>query len=273
MGSAAGLHFLATAVEVALYGQSVLRGTLRVDSKAPPALSPGVRSGISIGQDFGVPIEILPVDAEKSTRSQRSAVARAGKILRLRAAAGLRVKSLRVCGALGNDIDHAIDRIRSPQRAPRTADDFDAIDVFEQIVLHVPEHPRIKRRIDGPPIDHDQQLIAQVRIEPPCADGPIVRVLLRNLQIVGQAQRLRNARGAGTPDILVRYDLDRGGGLDQFFRMPRDRRHLDVHEVFDIQLFQLADGGRAAVRLGRRGANADRQKCRSGAEHRAQPHA
>src|SRR6266404_8059191 len=112
--NAAGLKVLATAVEVALYRQSVLRGALRVDSKAPPALSPGVRSGISTGQAFGVPIEILPVDAEQSTGSQRSAVARAGKILRLRAAAGLRVKPLRVRGTLGNDIDHAVDRIRSP---------------------------------------------------------------------------------------------------------------------------------------------------------------
>ncbi len=183
-------------------------------------MPPGVRFGIATGQDFVASIDVLPVDAELSARSQRSAVAHAGKTLRLRAASGLRVKSLRVCGALGNDVDHAIDRVRAPQRASRTADDFDAVDVFEQIVLHIPEDPRKKRGIDGPPIDHDEQLIGQFRIEPPCADGPIVGVLLRDLQIVGQPQSLGNAGSAGPPYVFLSNDLDRRGGRQQFFRMP-----------------------------------------------------
>src|SRR6185312_14047024 len=111
-----------------------------VEAKTRPALPPGIRRRISVRQNFGTAIEVLSINSKLSVRTQRPADACAGGIPQLRAAAGLRVNPLRVLGALGNDVDDAVDRVRAPQRAARPADDFDAIDVLEQIVLRVPEH-------------------------------------------------------------------------------------------------------------------------------------
>jgi hypothetical protein len=51
-----------------------------------------------------------------------------------------------------------------------------------------------------------QPSAAQRGIESARADRPVVGILLRHLQIISQPQRFRNARGAGTPDVLLRDD-------------------------------------------------------------------
>ena len=53
-----------------------------------------------------------------------------------------------------------------------------------------------------------------------------MRILLRDLQVVRQAQRFRNTGCSGTPDILLRDDLDRGCRFDELFRMARHGGHF-----------------------------------------------
>src|SRR2546427_5926816 len=53
----------------------------------------------------------------------------------LLAAAPGDIKTLCVPGGAGDDVDDAIDRVGSPQRTAGTADDFDAVDVLEEVVL------------------------------------------------------------------------------------------------------------------------------------------
>src|ERR1700730_9369307 len=135
---------LMAVVVVALKGESILRRESRIDSKARPALSPRVRFPVSIGQHFVAAVEILAVDAEMRVPVQRTAVACTRKFMWFRSAPRLGVQSLRVRGALGDDVDDTIDRVRAPQRASRPTDDFDSIDVFQQIVLHVPQDSRVE---------------------------------------------------------------------------------------------------------------------------------
>src|SRR5690606_33405036 len=50
-------------------------------------------------------------------------------------------QSLRVPGGFADDVDHAVHRVRAPERRARAADDFDAFDVLEHRLLLVPNPP------------------------------------------------------------------------------------------------------------------------------------
>src|SRR2546427_3175472 len=83
----------------------------------------------------------------------------------LLAAAPGDIKTLCVPGGAGDDVDDAIDRVGSPQRAAGTADDFDAVDILEKVVLYVPEHPAIERGVHRPTVDQHQELVGEVGVE------------------------------------------------------------------------------------------------------------
>ncbi len=146
-------------VEIPLQGQRVLRGRIRID--AEPALDhvPRVRCISAVAEHRVIAIEILAVDAVVHVRAQRTAVTRPCEILQLRSAARFHGQSLRLAGVASGDIDHTVDRIRSPQRSAGSADHFDAIDVFERIILRVPDNARIQRRVNRPAVDQDQQFV------------------------------------------------------------------------------------------------------------------
>ena len=63
-------------------------------------------------------------------------------------------------GVARDDVDHAIDGVRSPERAARTANDFDAVQIFDDCVLLVPEHAGKKRRIDDASVHQHQELVS-----------------------------------------------------------------------------------------------------------------
>src|ERR1700722_16130524 len=66
------------------------------------------------------------------------------------------VGSASVLGTLSNDVDHAIDRVRSPDRSPGPPNPFDTRDILEQHILHVPVHAGIKRCIDASAVNQYQ---------------------------------------------------------------------------------------------------------------------
>src|SRR6185437_9473675 len=83
-------------------------------------------------------------------------------------------QALRVARAFGDDVDDAVDGVGAPQRAARAADDFNAVDVIQQHVLHVPKHAGIERRVNAAAIDHDEELVGESIVEAAGADGPVV---------------------------------------------------------------------------------------------------
>src|SRR5207245_1032911 len=55
-------------------------------------------------------------------------------------AAGGHERSMRIFGTLGDDIDHSVNRICSPDSSARSPDDFDPLDILEQGVLDLPKN-------------------------------------------------------------------------------------------------------------------------------------
>ena len=80
---------------------------------------------------------------------------------------------LSIAGCFGDDIDHSVDGVRSPQRGTRTPDYLDTLDVSEQKILLIPEHSRIDWRIHSPSIHQDEQLVAAAVVESGELDSPL----------------------------------------------------------------------------------------------------
>ncbi len=212
---------------------------------------PGIGSRLSIGEQRGIATEALAVDPIISVRAELAAVAGGSKPCQLGAAAARDQQSSRILRVLRDDVDHAVDGVGAPQRCPWSADDFDSVDIREQDILHVPEHARKQRGVDGPAVDQDQQLVGGGAVEPPGADGPLTRIDLCNLQIRSEAQGFGKARCAGAANVILRDDLDRRWCFEQAFRTPGDGHDLDVHQLIEGEALQsfrgiaLLRGGRA----------------------------
>src|SRR5581483_10135251 len=136
--SAAGFAFAAkryghvTAISVTLQGEGVGGGRIRIDPKAALAHDPGIGGGRVVGINFVAAVEILAVNAVVNIGGEHAAVANAAEVAEFIAAAGFGVKPLRVPRAFADDADDAVDGVGAPERAARTADDLDPVDVFEQ---------------------------------------------------------------------------------------------------------------------------------------------
>src|SRR5712692_5904788 len=71
-----------------------------------------------------------------------------GALVDVSAAAG-HERSVGVFGVLGDDVDHSVDSVRSPDGATGTADHFDPVDVLEQCVLDIPPDTGKEWRVDA----------------------------------------------------------------------------------------------------------------------------
>ncbi|MNV58358.1 hypothetical protein D3C71_1507260 [compost metagenome] len=90
-----------------------------------------------------------------------------------------------LCAArgLGDNVDDSVDCVSAPQRPARTADHFDAINVFQHDILLVPEHARKERGVDSAPVDQDKELVADGIVEAACADRILAGIKASDLQV------------------------------------------------------------------------------------------
>ncbi len=167
-----GRQVFMNVVDITLQSEGVARGGLGVETKAALAPVPGILRRGAVGIDTVVAGEVFAIGAKLDLRGHSAAIAQASDALQFRSGAAFCIDALRICSGLGDDIDHAVDGVGTPQCASWSADDFNAIDVFKKIVLRFPEDARKKRCVDGPSVDHDQQLVGQIRIEATGADRP-----------------------------------------------------------------------------------------------------
>ena len=191
------------------------------------------------------------IDAVIEILARAGAVAHGAERIQGGAGGGGEIGALGVAGALGDDVDDAVDGIRAPEGSAGTADDLDAVDVLEQGVLDVPEDAGEERGVDRTAVDHDQELVGKVAVEPARPDDPAVGVELGRLQVWRQPQSLGQVRGGRAADVLAGDHLDGGGDLREFLGAPGDGRDLEVHEFFEAELLQGLDRGDVAVRRGR----------------------
>src|ERR1700681_775558 len=55
-----------------------------------------------------------------------------------------------------NNVDHAVDGVRSPDRAAGSPNYFDPLNIFQQYVLYIPINASKKRGVNAAPIDQHQ---------------------------------------------------------------------------------------------------------------------
>jgi hypothetical protein len=239
-------------VRVSLERHRVLRIGLPVGAKAEMAQLPAVagRGGRTV---LAGPIEALGEDPEPEPLRGLLAVADGAEAALRGAAASFEVGALGVLRALADDVDDAVDRVRAPERCPRSADDLDAVYVLEEQVLHVPEDAREERGIDAAGVREDEQLGRVDAAEPARAHSPPARGDLGHVQARDQSEGLRNRPRPVPPHGLVGDDGDgRGGGGERLFRLG-DGSDLDLRQLFQREL------GEVASFAGGRGARGDRQ--------------
>src|SRR4029077_12972283 len=151
-------------------------------------------------------------------------------------AAGRYEHSTCIFGALGDDIDHSVDGICSPNGAARAADDFDPLDILEHGVLDLPINPGVEWCVHSSAVNKHEYVSGEGTREPAHADGPCIRVDPCDFNTGCQAEGLRYARGPGTPDVLLGDDVNRRRSSASFHGLFGRGCNLDLAEFFQGHL-------------------------------------
>ena len=101
-------------------------------------------------------------------------------------------KSLGLFGGLGDDVDNAIDCIRPPNGAARTANHFDPLDVVKRNVHGIPKDSGGDGVVDRPSIDQDQHFVGVDVVKAADADGPAIALKLRHINPWNHSQQVGN---------------------------------------------------------------------------------
>ena len=100
-------------------------------------------------------------------------------------------QALRVAGALGGDVDDAVDGVGAPEGGAGAADDLDAVEVRQDVVERVPVDAGEQRRVDGAAVHEHQQLVGVELVEPAGADGPVAGVDAGDVEARGRGGAAR----------------------------------------------------------------------------------
>ena len=156
----------------------------------------------------------------------------------------------RLLRVLAGDADDAVDRVRPVECPARPADHLDLLDILDHRLVQVPEDRRIERRIDRPPVDQRQQLVARLdAVEPARRDRELRRVDLLHVEVGRQPQHARQAQRARLLDILARNDEHARRHAGQGLGPLRSGCHLDVGELLDAEVGKVI----LVIRRGDRG--------------------
>jgi hypothetical protein len=246
-------------VEVALDGIGVPGRGVAIHPEADLPQTEGIFGALAVRELQGAAGERVRVGSVERPLPEPAAVADPSKgTFHPLAASGLHDSSLGRPGALGDDVDDAVDRVGPPQGGPGTADDLDPLHVLEEGVLHVPEDAREQRRVDAASIDQDQQLVGGGDVEPAGRDGPGAAVGLGHLNAVGEPQGLGERRRPGAPEILPGEHRDRGRGAGEALAAPGDGGHVDLHQLLDREPLEVLR--RHRLLLGRGGQRQTRRQ-------------
>ena len=168
--------------------------------------------------------------------ARRHAMAKRGKGAFLAAGTGDQQAALSVARPPRDDVDHPVDRVRTPHRRARPANHFDALDVFEQRVLDLPQHAREEVRVHAAAIHQHQQLVGKAAVEAAHADRPAVVRQACDVDPRRQTQGFRNVGRSRTFDVLATDDVDRCRDVVEPLRLARRAGDLDVEQVLEAHV-------------------------------------
>jgi hypothetical protein len=126
---------------------------------------------------------------------------------------------------------------------PRAANHIDALNVFERYIQRIPKHSGENRMINTSAVDQDQHFIGIHGTESAYADGPVTVIDSRDIHAWDHAQQIRNIGGAGTADVFLGDDVNGGTGGRNLLLPFGDGCDLYVHQIFQIELCQVARSG------------------------------
>src|SRR5260370_8208936 len=123
-------------------------------------------------------------------------------------AAGRYEHSTRIFGVFGDDIDHSVDSVCSPNRTARATDDFDPLNILKHRVLNLPINSSEEWCVNGSAVDKHEYISGEGTREPAHADGPCIGVDPCNFNTGRQTEGLRDTCGPGPPAAFLRTDLN-----------------------------------------------------------------
>jgi len=167
---------------------------------------PGFRSG----ERPGIAREPAARDTIRPRLAQPAAVAELREPALLRSAPRADIRSRGLARRPCDDVDHPVDRVRSPEASARAPDDLDPFNVLEDEVLGVPVDPGERRGVHGAAVDQDEELVRETAVAAARADRPLVRVDRSDLDSRHLPEQIGDVPGAGTADVLRRDDGDGG---------------------------------------------------------------
>ena len=122
---------LGASIGVALQGEQILGRRLPIGAKSSSIHVPGVVGLCAGRQRRRIPIEVFYVAAVIGILTEFAPITSAAEPLLLCAVSAAQQAAEGFFGALGRDVDHAIDGVGAPERCARPANDLDAIDIFQ----------------------------------------------------------------------------------------------------------------------------------------------
>ena len=246
---------------------------LRVEPEPALADAPGVVIR-SVGVEGGVTIGVLGIDAHVGVRAQGPAPPRRSEGALLVAGPGLEEGAMRLARTPGDDVDHAVDGVRSPQGAAGAADDFDAVDVLEQHVLDFPVGAGEQRRVDAPTVDEDQHRAREPAAEAAYPDRGLAGVDARDLHSGSEAQCFGQGLRARALDVLPGDDEGRGRRVRHRLRGTGHGGDLEAGQIGQGQLGEVPSGGRGRNRdrpAGQRERRPRAERSQQDGPHQASP--
>src|ERR1700756_372682 len=113
-----------------------------------------------------------------------------------------------VSGILGDDVNHGVDSICSPDRATWPAAHLDALDILQKCVLNLPPDSSEERRVDTSSVDKHQHRPREGASKSADPNRPCVRVDSRDFNPRCQAKDFWDARCTGAPNIFLGNNVD-----------------------------------------------------------------
>ena len=83
---------------------------------------------------------------------------------------------MRLFGALGDDVDYAVYRVRPPNRTPWSTNDFNSIHILQHHILDFPISTSEQSRVDGASVDEHKDIAGKIAPEAANADRPSMAV-------------------------------------------------------------------------------------------------
>ena len=230
-------------VDLALEGQPAAPGKQAVEAHTPETERKIVAGIVGANERRLVTVDVSAVDPERTLRSDLCSIPpREGEPF-LGSTRDPHYPPRGVLRVPPDDVDHAVDGVRAPQRGPGAQDDLDALDLAERHILDVPEHPGEERRVDRPAVDQHQQLVGRLVVESAGSDRPLPGADTCHLQPWGKTKRFGQAGGSRAANVVLGDDEDGGGRLGNRLGLAAGGSDLDPGELVEIETGEAAGGG------------------------------